>query len=282
MSSSIAFAFWLSAPLRHAPMPRVQARWYDLVLRAGMVAVLVGVVVSLSFRIGPTASGNLAVFPIVLSSIAIILHRRVGGPATAAVLANAVIGLGGFAVALVVLYLTAERFGSAAALTLAFAASLGCNLLLYLVRQRGLRKTRAARRAAKGGSQGAAFRCARGTIRFGHGLNGARFTRKRSRRHGTAGRRPYYRSERLCRLGRRRQAARGGISVRALVRETSPRAHLKDLDLEYFRRRFARRVFGRQSGGRHALRLPHRGRLSPVGAGPPAKSLPPTSMARAI
>lgn len=136
----IAFAFWLSAPLRHAPMPRVQARWYDLVLRAGMVAVLVGVVVSLSFRIGPTASGNLAVFPIVLSSIAIILHRRVGGPATAAVLANAVIGLGGFAVALVVLCLTAERFGSAAALTLAFAASLGCNLLLYLVRQRGLQK----------------------------------------------------------------------------------------------------------------------------------------------
>ncbi len=140
----IAFAFWLSAPLRHAPMPRVQARWYDLVLRAGMVAVLVGVVVSLSFRIGPTASGNLAVFPIVLSSIAIILHRRVGGPATAAVLANAVIGLGGFAVALVVLCLTAERFGSAAALTLAFAASLGCNLLLYLIRQRGLQKTGAA------------------------------------------------------------------------------------------------------------------------------------------
>jgi hypothetical protein len=140
----IAFAFWLSAPLRHAPMPRVQARWYDLILRAGMVAVLVGVVVSLSFRIGPTASGNLAVFPIVLSSIAIILHRRVGGPATAAVLANAVIGLGGFAVALVVLCLTAERFGSAAALTLAFAASLGCNLLLYLVRQRGLQKHDAA------------------------------------------------------------------------------------------------------------------------------------------
>lgn len=136
----IAFAFWLSAPLRHAPMPRVQARWYDLVLRAGMVAVLVGVVVSLSFRIGPTASGNLAVFPIVLSSIAIILHRRVGGPATAAVLANAVIGLGGFAVALVALCLTAERVGSAAALALAFAVSLGCNLLLYLMRQRGSQK----------------------------------------------------------------------------------------------------------------------------------------------
>jgi hypothetical protein len=136
----VGFAIWLSAPLRHAPMPRVQARWYDLVLRAGMVAVLVGVVVTLSFRIGPTASGSLAVFPIVLSSIAIILHRRVGGPATAAVLANAVIGLGGFALALIVLCLTAVRFGSAAALMSAFAVSLGCNLVLYLVRQHGLRK----------------------------------------------------------------------------------------------------------------------------------------------
>ncbi len=33
----IGFSFWLSAPLRHAPMPRVRRRWYDLVLRAGMV-----------------------------------------------------------------------------------------------------------------------------------------------------------------------------------------------------------------------------------------------------
>ena len=50
----VAGAFWLSAPLRHAPMPRVRRRWYDLVLRAAMVALLVGMVVTLSFRIGPT------------------------------------------------------------------------------------------------------------------------------------------------------------------------------------------------------------------------------------
>ena len=34
-------------------MPRVRTRWYDLVLRAAMVALLVGTVVTLSFRIGP-------------------------------------------------------------------------------------------------------------------------------------------------------------------------------------------------------------------------------------
>ena len=137
---TIGLAFWLSAPLRHAPMPRVTTRWYDLVLRAAMVALLVGTVVTLSFRIGPTASGNLAVFPIVLTSIMIILHHRVGGPATAAVMANAVIGLGGFGIAVVVLHLTADRLGSPAALSLTLAVSLGCNLLLYFVRQRSMAK----------------------------------------------------------------------------------------------------------------------------------------------
>jgi hypothetical protein len=136
----IGLSYWLSAPLRHAPMPRVRTRWYDLVLRAAMVALLVGTVVTLSFRIGPTASGNLAVFPIVLTSIMIILHHRVGGPATAAVLANAVIGLGGFAIAVIVLNLAAESLGSAAALALTLAVSLGCNLLLYFVRQRAIAK----------------------------------------------------------------------------------------------------------------------------------------------
>lgn len=136
----VAVAFQLSAPLRHAPMPRVQTRWYDLVLRAAMVALLVGIVVTLSFRIGATASGNLAVFPIVLSSIIIILHRRVGGPATAAVMANAVIGLGGFAIAVIVLNLTADRFGSPLALTLTLAVSVGCNLMLFWARQRAVAK----------------------------------------------------------------------------------------------------------------------------------------------
>jgi hypothetical protein len=135
----LGVAFWLSAPLRHAPMPRVATRWYDLIVRAGMVALLVGTVVTLSFRIGPRASGSLAVFPIVLSSIMIILHHRVGGPATAAVLANAVVGLAGFGVAVVALCLTADRLGSPASLTLALAVSMTCNLLLFLWRQRAQR-----------------------------------------------------------------------------------------------------------------------------------------------
>src|SRR5690348_9953014 len=132
----IGVSLWVVRPLRDVRVAAIRARWYDLVIRAAMVSLLVGVVVTLSFTIGPSASGSLAVFPIVLTSIMIILHRRIGGPATAAIMANAVVGLGGFAVAVITLCVTAERLGSPLALALALAVSVGCNMLIYLVRQR--------------------------------------------------------------------------------------------------------------------------------------------------
>ena len=133
---ALGVSLWLSNTLRHVASPRVHARWYDLVMRAAMVALLVGTVVTLSFHIGPSVSGNLAVFPIVLTSIMTILHRRVGGPATAAVVANAVIGLAGFGVAVLILHLTAEALGSALALALTLAVSISCNLVIFFMRRR--------------------------------------------------------------------------------------------------------------------------------------------------
>lgn len=134
----LAVCLALARPLRHAKIPLLYRRWYDLVLRAAMVAALVGVTVTLSFRIGPNGSGILAVFPIILISVIIILHRRVGGKPTAAVMANAVLGLIGFAFACVVLHLTAEPFGSAIGLTLALAASIAWSLLVLLARRHGI------------------------------------------------------------------------------------------------------------------------------------------------
>ena len=51
-------------------------------------------------------------------------------------MANAVIGLGGFAVAVLAVNLTAERLGSALALSLALFVSVCGNLLIYFVRRR--------------------------------------------------------------------------------------------------------------------------------------------------
>jgi hypothetical protein len=134
----LAVALALVRPLRHTTMLRIRRRWYDLALRALLVAALVGVVVSLSFRIGPYGSGLLAVFPVVLTSIILILHNRVGGPPTAAVLANGVLGLAGFGIACIVLHFTAEPFGVVIGLTLALLTSLGWGASMYFARRSGI------------------------------------------------------------------------------------------------------------------------------------------------
>jgi hypothetical protein len=134
----LAVSIALARPLRHVAIPPVRTYWYDLALRAAMVATLVGVVVSLSFRIGPSGSGVLAVFPIILISVILILHRRVGGKPTAAVMANAVVGLVGFAFACVVLHFAAAAFGSAIGLSLALATSVCWGLAVWSARRRGM------------------------------------------------------------------------------------------------------------------------------------------------
>ena len=134
-AAAIAVGMWVVQPFRYTRMPRQQPRRYDYVLRAVMVAVLVGIVVTFSFRIGSYGSGLLAVFPVVLTSIILILHRRAGGKPTAAVLANAPLGLLGFGIACMVLHLTAESLGVVAGLSLAVATSIGWSLAVLAARR---------------------------------------------------------------------------------------------------------------------------------------------------
>ena len=128
----------LSRPLRHVRMPAFRAHWTDLVMRAALVALLVGITVTFSFQLGPGGSGILAVFPVILLSIMFILHNRVGGKATAAVLANTPLGLVGFAGACTMLHFTAEPFGNAIGLALALATSVTWSLLVLLARRHGI------------------------------------------------------------------------------------------------------------------------------------------------
>jgi hypothetical protein len=127
----------LARPLRHVRMPVFHAHWTDLAMRAALVALLVGITVTFSFQLGSGGSGILAVFPVILLSIMFILHRRVGGPPAAAVLANAPLGLIGFAGACIVLHFTAEPLGNAIGLALALATSIAWSLLVLLARRRG-------------------------------------------------------------------------------------------------------------------------------------------------
>jgi len=131
-----AVAFALCLPLvqrfRVARMPLVTSRWYDIPLRAALVAMLVAVVVTLSNVVGPRVSGVIALFPAVFTSLILILTPRIGGAATGAVLANGQWGLIGFGLAIVVLHLAAQPFGRAAALSLALAMCVIWNLGLWL------------------------------------------------------------------------------------------------------------------------------------------------------
>ena len=127
-----AITFAICVPLlaryRHAKMPPIVRRWYDIPLRASLVATLVATVVTLSGWVGPGISGTLALFPVVFTSMMLILHPRIGGPPTAAVIANGAWGLMGFGLAIAVLHVAALRFGSTTALSLGLATCIGWNL----------------------------------------------------------------------------------------------------------------------------------------------------------
>ncbi len=140
LANAISFAICL--PLmrryRHVKMPLITRRWYDIPLRASLVATLVATVVTLSRWVGPNVSGTIALFPVVLTSMMLILHPRIGGPPTAALLANAGWGLLGFGIAVAVLQVTVLRFGSAVALSLALMTCVSWNLGLWGLSRRKL------------------------------------------------------------------------------------------------------------------------------------------------
>lgn len=120
-----------------AETPRMPRTRYDLLLRAGLVALVVLATTAAGNVLGPSVTGVLATYPVVFTSLILILQPRCGGPFTAAMLVNGLKGLLGFALALVVLHLAAARMSAAPALLLALAMSLGWNGALY-----GLRRLR--------------------------------------------------------------------------------------------------------------------------------------------
>jgi hypothetical protein len=133
-------AFGICIPLlaryRHVKMPLVTRRWYDIPFRASLVATLVAIVVSTSGWVGPRVSGVIALYPIVFTSMMVILHPRIGGPPTAAVLANSAWGLLGFGLAIAVLHVAVTQFGSPIGLSCALATCIGWNLTLWWMGRR--------------------------------------------------------------------------------------------------------------------------------------------------
>ena len=66
---------------RYVKMPLIVRKWYDIPRARLLVACLVAAVVGLSGHVGPTMTGLLAVYPIVMTSLMLIFHaarRRAG------------------------------------------------------------------------------------------------------------------------------------------------------------------------------------------------------------
>jgi hypothetical protein len=137
--NAVAFALCLplASKFRSVKMPLIKRRWYDVPLRAGMVAALVATVVTLSNYVGASWTGVIATFPLGLTSLMLIFQPRIGGPAAAAVIANMLWGLIGFGLAGAVLHITAVPLGSPPALCLALAAAVSWNMMLWQLQRRG-------------------------------------------------------------------------------------------------------------------------------------------------
>jgi len=118
--------------------------------REGAVMGIVLVVVVVGRLFGPKAAGIAALAPVVLTSLALILHPRIGGEATSLVFAHALPGMVGFALGLLVLHVSVIPLGSAAALLLGLATCLVWNGLLVVMALKAVpRKAAAAEKRSR-------------------------------------------------------------------------------------------------------------------------------------
>jgi len=117
---------------------------YDIPLRAIAAAVVVAVVTTASHRIGSFASGMFAVFPIVMCSSIVILHPRVGGKATASMLAHAQIALVGLSLGFLAVRYTAVPLGSWWAFAIGLSVCIAWCGILLLVRLRTMKRAQKA------------------------------------------------------------------------------------------------------------------------------------------
>jgi hypothetical protein len=115
---------------------RLRRRWWDLPLRAVLAGGLVAAVVTGSDALGPAATGIMAVFPVVLTSLSLVGHPRLGGAAIAVLMANVLRGMIGFALATLTLHLAVQPLGAAAGMLAALGTSVLWSVAMLAARRR--------------------------------------------------------------------------------------------------------------------------------------------------
>ena len=115
---------------------RAQRRWFDLPIRAAVVAAFVSLVVAVSSALGPDATGIAAVFPISLISLIVIVRPRLGDLASSLLAANALRSMLGFGMSLLVLHLAIQLWGSVPAFVAALLILAFWSVALLVLRER--------------------------------------------------------------------------------------------------------------------------------------------------
>ena len=139
------FALWVTRDSAAAemPAPRVAGPG-DLLLRALLAGGLVATIVTISNLIGPRLTGSTVTFPVMLTTLGLIMHHRYGGYAASHALRGALLAMPGFAACALALHLLAEPLGSPRALLAALGVSLAASLVLlageYAARRRRANK----------------------------------------------------------------------------------------------------------------------------------------------
>jgi hypothetical protein len=139
------FALWVTrdSAAVEMPAPRVAGPG-DLLLRALLAGGLVATIVTISNLIGPRLTGSTVTFPVMLTTLGLIMHHRYGGYAASHALRGALLAMPGFAACALALHLLAEPLGSSRALLAALGVSLAASLVLlageYAARRRRANK----------------------------------------------------------------------------------------------------------------------------------------------
>jgi hypothetical protein len=124
--------------LADGAVKRVEFTAADLVWRVGVVTLCVIVVTAASSSIGSYYSGVFAFFPVAMGSFFVILHPRIGGPATASVAAHVQAPLIGLGLSLLAVHWLAEPIGVWWSYAIGLSIGIGWNAMLW-----GLRNWRA-------------------------------------------------------------------------------------------------------------------------------------------
>jgi len=113
---------------------RVETTTADLVWRAVIVTACVIAVTAASNSIGSYLSGIFVFFPVAMGSFFVILHPRIGGPATASVAAHVQAPLIGLGLGVLAVHYLAEPVGVWWSYLIGLCIGLAWNALLWVLR----------------------------------------------------------------------------------------------------------------------------------------------------